>query len=329
MTNDYSEGHELTQEECREAIARVIQELERVLIGQKDFVLKLLMALLMEGHILIEGVPGLAKTTAVRALSQVVKAGFKRIQFTPDLLPADLLGTQIYNPKTQEFTIKKGPIFSNIILADEINRAPAKVQSALLEVMQEKQVTLGEETFKLSSPFFVLATQNPLEQEGTYPLPEAQLDRFAFKIILTYPTAEEELKIMKRYARHDDTEIKPVIENSTLQRISERIDAVTVDDKLEQYIIRLVHATRMPEKYHKDYKGFLKYGASPRAAIILHKAVRTLALIEGRDYVLPQDVKRMAPDVLRHRIGLAFEAQADGITTDDIIQGLLQRVPLA
>ncbi len=329
MTNDYSEGHELTQEECREAIARVIQELERVLIGQKDFVLKLLMALLMEGHILIEGVPGLAKTTAVRALSQVVKAGFKRIQFTPDLLPADLLGTQIYNPKTQEFTIKKGPIFSNIILADEINRAPAKVQSALLEVMQEKQVTLGEETFKLSSPFFVLATQNPLEQEGTYPLPEAQLDRFAFKIILTYPTAEEELKIMKRYSRHDDTEIKPVIENSTLQRISERIDAVTVDDKLEQYIIRLVHATRMPEKYHKDYKGFLKYGASPRAAIILHKAVRTLALIEGRDYVLPQDVKRMAPDVLRHRIGLAFEAQADGITTDDIIQGLLQRVPLA
>ena len=310
-------------------IREALQEMQHVLVGQEDLLKRLMMAIVMGGHVLIEGVPGLAKTTAVKTLAEVIAAKFKRVQFTPDLLPADLLGTQIYNPKLLEFFVKKGPIFSNIILADEINRAPAKVQSALLEAMQEHQVTIGDETFPLEDPFFVLATQNPIEQEGTYPLPEAQLDRFAFKLTITYPSVQDEIGIMKRFSVKTNYKVNPVLHPSDLKAFSSLLDKITVDSRLESYIVALTHATRAPESFKKDLKGMLNFGASPRASIVIHRAARALALFEGREFVLPQDIKSVASDVLRHRIGLSFEAQADNVTADEIILALLSRVPLA
>ena len=284
------------------------------------------MGVLLGGHILVEGVPGLAKTTAVKALAQAISAGFQRIQFTPDLLPADLLGTQIYNPKTQEFYIKRGPLFHNIILADEINRAPAKVQSALLEAMQERQITIGEETFKLEEPFIVLATQNPIEQEGTYPLPEAQLDRFMLKLNITYPTRDEELKIIARFAQKSSHEIHPVLHLKEIFALRDLIKKIHVDDKINRYIVDIVLATRESAKLKSGLERYIQFGASPRASIFLNMAARAQAFLQGRAFVVPQDVKIMAFDVLRHRLILTYEAEAEGLHADKIIEKLLDQV---
>jgi MoxR-like ATPase len=277
------------------------------------------MGLFTKGHILIEGVPGLAKTSAVNTLAASVQADFKRIQFTPDLLPADLVGTEVFRPKTSDFAIKKGPIFHNIILADEINRAPSKVQSALLEAMQERQVTIGDETFPLPDPFLVMATQNPIEQEGTYPLPEAQVDRFMFKLVMGYPDRTEEKEIMNRIGFETTPEIQRVIGPDEIQNIVSLIRRIYMDEKLKTYIVDLVFATREPEKYKLDIKDYVQYGASPRATIFLSLAARAYAFLQGRAYVTPQDIKTVAPDVLRHRIILTYEAEAEDITTDQII----------
>lgn len=301
-------------------------EVAKVLVGQHYMIDRLFTGLLLDGHILIEGVPGLAKTTAVKAFADAISATFQRVQFTPDLLPADILGTQIYNPKTQEFSIKKGPLFHNIILADEINRAPAKVQSALLEAMQERQITIGDETFKLQKPFVVLATQNPIEQEGTYPLPEAQLDRFLFKLNVGYPTRDEERKIMERFSTHAVQQIQPMLNMQSLEELKSLINTIYVDDKINQYILNLVFATREPETLKKSLKRYLQFGASPRASINLSKASRAHAFLQGRAYVVPQDVKTMALDVLRHRIILTYEAEAEGLKTDDVIKMILDQV---
>lgn len=307
-------------------VAAVYEEIDKVVVGQHLMVERLLMGTLLGGHILIEGVPGLAKTTAVKTLADAIHASFQRIQFTPDLLPADITGTQIYNPKTQEFTIKKGPLFHNIILADEINRAPAKVQSALLEAMQERQITIGEETFKLAEPFIVLATQNPIEQEGTYPLPEAQVDRFMLKLNVTYPSKEEELKIMQRFARGDSPSITAVLTPGTILELRGLIENLYVDPKINSYIVNLVHVTRHADVLKRKLERHIQYGASPRASINLHKVCRCHAFLQGRAYVVPQDVKTMAFDVLRHRIILSYEAEADGLTTDKVIQMILDHV---
>ncbi|EKD51137.1 MAG: hypothetical protein ACD_62C00336G0001 [uncultured bacterium] len=307
-------------------LASVNEEVGKVIVGQRYMLDRLLMGVLLGGHILVEGVPGLAKTTAVRALSDVISTSFQRIQFTPDLLPADIMGTQIYNPRTQEFFIKKGPLFHNIILADEINRAPAKVQSALLEAMQEKQITIGEETFKLDEPFIVLATQNPIEQEGTYPLPEAQLDRFMLKLNVTYPSVEEELAIMNRFARKDQGVAQKVLSPQVVLAMREIVERIYIDPKINDYIVRLVFATRDPKKLGKGLERQIQFGGSPRASINLHRAARCWAFLQGRAYVVPQDVKTMAPDVLRHRILLTYEAEAEGLTTDNIIQTILDNV---
>ena len=309
-------------------IAKVFKGMEEVIVGQKYLVERLLVGLMANGHVLIESVPGLAKTLSVSTLSKLINAKFNRLQFTPDLLPADIVGTLVYNPKESVFTTKKGPIFANMILADEINRAPAKVQSALLEAMQERQVTLGEESFKLDEPFLVLATQNPIEQEGTYNLPEAQVDRFMLKINITYPSKEEELAILKRMAEtNKKIDVKPVIEASEIIKARTVVDDVYIDEKLQQYIVDIVFATRNPQDYGlEDIAPLMRYGASPRATIALTLCSKAYAFINGRGYVTPQDIKDIAPDVLRHRLLVSYEAEAQQLTSDDIIKRLLDQV---
>jgi len=287
----------------------------------------LLLALLCNNHVLIEGVPGLAKTLSVTTLARAIQASFQRIQFTPDLLPADLIGTLIYSPKDGEFTTKKGPVFANIVLADEINRAPAKVQSALLEAMQERQVTIGSETFPLPQPFLVLATQNPIEQEGTYPLPEAQIDRFMLKLRISYPSKEQELEILRRMARTNvQHDIEAIVEPSDVVRLRELADEVYMDSKIEEYIVNLVEATRNPGAYGLDIAELIRYGASPRATIFLAMASRARALLQGRGYVTPQDVKSVAYDVLRHRVTVTYEAEAEDLASEDLIKRVLDTV---
>lgn len=303
-------------------------EIEKVIVGQKYLIDRLLVGLLANGHILIEGVPGLAKTMSVRVLSQAIKTKFQRLQFTPDLLPADLIGTLVYNPKEGNFTTKKGPIFANIILADEINRAPAKVQSALLEAMQERQITIGENTFKLDNPFLVLATQNPIEQEGTYPLPEAQIDRFMLKINITYPNKEEEHKILQRMSFTDKKiEVKPVVGPEDIIRARKVVDEVYIDEKIEKYIIDIVFATREPKNYKLDeLTSLIQYGASPRASIYLTVASKAFAFTQGRGYVTPQDVKSIGMDILRHRVIVSYEAEAEEKTSEDIIKKIFDEI---
>jgi MoxR-like ATPase len=322
---------ELTQQvkEASTWIKPLQDEISRVVVGQRYLVDGLLLGLLTNGHILLEGVPGLAKTLTVKTLANCIHTGFQRIQFTPDLLPADLVGTLIYNPRTGEFNTKHGPLFSNLILADEINRAPAKVQSALLEAMQERQVTLGGETMKLPSPFLVLATENPIDQEGTYPLPEAQVDRFMFKVILDYPSLEEERRILDRMAfTSAETEVKPVVTLEQILATRKLVDQIHVDDKIRDYIVKVVFATRKPEDYKLDLKHLIQFGASPRATIFLTVAAKAWALLQGRDYVVPEDVKSIGPDVLRHRIIVTYEAEAQGVTTDAIIKKVFNAVPV-
>ncbi len=321
---------ELTRQiEAQHALINQIRsEIQKVLVGQSDLIEGLLMGLFTKGHILIEGVPGLAKTSAVKALADTVQADFKRIQFTPDLLPADLIGTEVYRPKTGDFVIKKGPIFNHIILADEINRAPSKVQSALLEAMQERQVTIGETTYALAEPFLVLATQNPIEQEGTYPLPEAQVDRFMFKLLIDYPNKEQEKQIMQRVGFQDPAQVTAVLAPEQLEAIYGLINAIYMDDKLRDYIVDLVFATRNPADFGMDLAEYIQYGASPRATIFLSLAARAYAFLYGRAYVTPQDVKTIAPWVLRHRIIPTYEAEAEDITTDQLINQIFDSVPV-
>ncbi len=309
-------------------IDEIYEELNKVIVGQKYMIDRLLIGLLADGHVLLEGVPGLAKTLTVSSLATVINTQFQRIQFTPDLLPADLIGTLIYNQKEGEFTVKKGPIFSNIILADEINRSPAKVQSALLEAMQELQVTIGETTYKLEQPFLVLATQNPVEQEGTYPLPEAQVDRFMLKINVTYPTEKEELEIMRRMAKTGNkVALKPVIDPQKILEARKVINEIYIDEKVEQYIIDLVFATRNPEQYGLEkLSDLISFGASPRATINLNLTARAHAFMEHRAYVTPEDIRVIAMDVLRHRIIPTFEAEAENITPEDIVQNILSTI---
>lgn len=314
--------------QCSGFVNKIIAEIEKVIVGQKYLIERLLVALLANGHLLIEGVPGLAKTTTVKVLSDTIKAKFQRIQFTPDLLPADLIGTLIYNPRDGNFTTRKGPIFANIILADEINRAPAKVQSALLEAMEERQVTIGENTFKLEELFMVMATQNPIEQEGTYPLPEAQMDRFMLKINISYPTIEEEHMVLKRMGyTSKDIKVDPLISLEDIIKARSVIDEVYMDEKIEKYILDLVFATRYPQKYKMDNLGnLIQYGASPRATIYLAVAAKAYAFIHERGYVTPQDIKSIGPDVLRHRIITSYEADAEEITSDHIIKRIFEEI---
>ncbi|MCD6586885.1 MAG: MoxR family ATPase [Desulfobacteraceae bacterium] len=308
-------------------INQIRSEMHKVIVGQEKLIDGLLLSLLCNNHVLIEGVPGLAKTLSVTTLAGMIQATFKRIQFTPDLLPADVVGTLIYNPKTGDFKTKKGPIFANIVLADEINRAPAKVQSALLEAMQERQVTIGEESFKLDDPFLVMATQNPIEQEGTYPLPEAQVDRFMLKLKITYPTKTEEHEILKRMARSaPPIDVKPIISPEDIKRLRALADEIYMDEKIEEYIVNIVEATRKPENYKLDISQLIRYGASPRATIFLAMASKANALLEGRGYVTPQDVKTIALNVLRHRVIITYEAEAEEKTSEDIIEQILETV---
>jgi MoxR-like ATPase len=309
-------------------ITRFREQIARVIVGQEYMVERLMLGILANGHVMLEGVPGLAKTTAVKALAESMDCNFSRIQFTPDLLPADLIGTQVYNPKDSNFTIKKGPIFGNIILADEINRAPAKVQSALLEAMQERQVTIGAETFNLDTPFMVLATQNPIEQEGTYPLPEAQMDRFMFKLKVTYPSRQEERAIMDRVDILHEIDISPVVSKEEILEAREVVNQVYVDDKAKDYIVDIVQATRNPEQYGMDIGHWIEYGASPRATIYLQQAARALAFMQGEGNVFPNDVKQVAMDILRHRVVCTYEAEAEDITSEDIIRKILDSVPV-
>jgi len=302
-------------------------EMNKVIVGQKHLIDRLLIALLSEGHILLEGVPGLAKTLAISTLSKVMDAKFSRIQFTPDLLPADLIGTMVYSPRSEEFQVKKGPIFANLVLADEINRSPAKVQSALLEAMQERQVTIGNETFALHRPFLVMATQNPLEQEGTYPLPEAQLDRFMLKVVVSYPKYEEERLIMRQNLALSSTTVKAVIKPEDIIKVREIVSQVYMDEKIEKYILDIVFASRFPQQYKLEkLAGLISYGGSPRATICLASAAKAYAFIRRRGYVIPEDVRAVCADVMRHRIGVSYEAEAENITSDDIITELLNSV---
>ena len=308
-------------------VTSIKRGMEGVIVGQKHLVDSLLIGLLSDGHILLEGVPGLAKTLAIKTLAQLVNTEFSRIQFTPDLLPADVIGTLIYSQKTESFQVKKGPVFSNFILADEINRAPAKVQSALLEAMQEHQVTIGSTTFDLPSPFLVMATQNPIEQEGTYQLPEAQVDRFMLKVIIDYPTIEEEKQIIRENLNGLKADIKPVVEASEILNARKIVNQVYLDEKIEQYIADIVFATRYPERYGlENIKPLITFGGSPRASINLAKAARAYAFINHRGYVVPEDVRSVAYDVLRHRIGLSYEAEADNVTGEEIISKILNKV---
>jgi len=311
-----------------ELIGRSREEIASAVVGQKRMVDGLLMGLLAGGHVLLEGVPGLAKTLAVKTLAEVVDASVKRIQFTPDLLPADLTGTMVYRQQTGEFLPRKGPIFSNIILGDEINRAPAKVQSALLEAMQERQVTIGESTYPLPDPFFVLATQNPIEQEGTYPLPEAQLDRFVMKLLVGYPSPEEELSILRKVGVERPVSVKRVLFKPDLKRLREIVALIAVDERIEAYIVALVGASRERSKSHGSYARYIEFGASPRATICLYRCAKIQALFEGRAFVIPEDVKSAAADVLRHRIILSYEAESDELTPDDVVKSLLSAVPV-
>ena len=308
-------------------LAAVRREIGRVIVGQEALVDGLLLALLCNNHVLIEGVPGLAKTLSVTTLARAIQASFRRIQFTPDLLPADLIGTMIYSPRDGEFSTKKGPIFANIVLADEINRAPAKVQSALLEAMQERQVTIGEDSYPLPDPFLVLATQNPIEQEGTYPLPEAQVDRFMFKLRVDYPNREQELEILRRMARSQvEHDIAPVLAPADILRLRQLADSVYMDAKIEEYIVDLIEATRRPEGYRLEIREWIRHGASPRATIYLAMASRGRAMLQGRGFVIPQDVKSVAQDVLRHRVMVTYEAEAEELASEDIVQRVLDGV---
>lgn len=310
-----------------EFIPKIKEQMHQVIIGQDKLIEGLLIGLLANGHVLLEGIPGLAKTLSVKSLAAAIKAGFHRIQFTPDLLPADLLGTLIYNPQSGNFAVKKGPIFANIILADEINRAPAKVQSALLEAMEERQVTIGDTTYPLADPFMVLATQNPIEQQGTYPLPEAQLDRFMLKLKIAYPSKDEELLIMERMAQTSRTlDIKPLITPEELVKVRKVVDQIYMDPKIKDYIVNLIVATREPSQFNLEIADYIEYGASPRATINLALAAKAYAFMQGRGYVVPHDVKSIAPDILRHRIILTYEAEAEEVSAETLIARILDEV---
>ncbi len=313
-----------------EHFERLTTELRRVIVGQEALLKRMLVGLLSHGHILLEGVPGLAKTLAVSSLAKAIHTRFQRIQFTPDLLPADLLGTQIFQPRDGSFTIRKGPVFANLVLADEINRAPAKVQSALLEAMQERQVTIGEQTFLLDEPFLVLATQNPIEQEGTYPLPEAQVDRFMLKLLVDYPTRSEERQILDRMATQRGVpQVQPVLEPAQILEARAILDEIYVDDRIKDYIVSIVLATRSPAEFNlKEVDEWIEYGASPRATIFLTLGARAMAFLAGRGYVTPQDIKDIAPDVLRHRVIVSYEAEAAEKSSDDVVRVILDRVPV-
>jgi MoxR-like ATPase len=326
LSGDIARLNERIREESS-FITLIRSEIKKVIVGQNRMIDRMLIGLLTRGHILLEGVPGLAKTLSISTLARIINTGFKRIQFTPDLLPADLIGTMIYNQKTGEFTPKKGPLFSNIILADEINRAPAKVQSALLEAMQERQVTIGDTTWPLQEPFLVLATQNPIEQEGTYPLPEAQVDRFMLKLKIEYPTREEEREILTRMSKGSIPEVQKVIEVDRITKARSMVNEIYMDPKVEEYIVNIVFATREPEKAKlTDLASLIEYGASPRATICLSQAARAHAFIRGRGYVTPEDVKSIGMDVLRHRVIVTYEAEAENITPENIIQKVFDNV---
>ena len=314
----------------QDKIAEVIQEVKKVVVGQDRMVTRLLIGLFTNGHILLEGVPGLAKTLTVNTLAKVLHLDFNRIQFTPDLLPSDLIGTMIYNQMNGNFEVKKGPIFSNLILADEVNRSPAKVQSALLEAMQEKQVTIGDTTYQLDKPFLVLATQNPVDQEGTYPLPEAQVDRFMMKVHIDYPSKTDEMEVMRRMANMQfSSEVRAVLSKQDIFDIKDQINSVKIAEPLEHYIIELVFATRFPAEYGlKNEAKYIQFGVSPRASINLNLAAKAVAYLDGRDFVLPEDIKEIAEDVLNHRIILNYEAEADGINTRSLVKTLLEKVPI-
>ena len=328
---DTEETNQDLKKEHQHKISQVIEEVGKVVVGQKHMVNRLLIGLFTQNHILLEGVPGIAKTLTVNTLAKVLQLDFKRIQFTPDLLPADLVGTMIYNQKKAAFEVKKGPIFSNMILADEVNRSPAKVQSALLESMQEKQVTIGEETYSLDRPFLVMATQNPVDQEGTYPLPEAQVDRFMMKVHVKYPSKEEELEVMRRMSNMSfKPELKTILSKKDIFAIQEEINAVSLSESLEKYIVELVLATRDPQTYQlDDMAHYIQFGASPRASINLNLAAKAVAFFDQRDFVLPEDIKEVADDVMNHRILLNYEAEADGITTHDVIKNILSKVEIS
>ncbi len=308
-------------------VGLIIKGMDQRIVGQKHLVDSLLIALLCNGHILLEGVPGLAKTLAIKTLSNLIDAKYNRIQFTPDLLPADVIGTMIYSVKKEQFEVKKGPVFANFVLADEINRAPAKVQSALLEAMQERQVTIGEQTFKLKNPFLVMATQNPIEQEGTYQLPEAQTDRFLLKVVIGYPTKNEEKQIIRQNIVEYSSPVVSVVTPEEVIEAQKIVEKIYIDEKIENYIVDIVFATREPAKYDlSDLQSIIDYGASPRASISLAKAARAYAFLKGRGYVIPEDIRAVCHDVMRHRIGLTYEAEANNITTDDIITNILDKV---
>ncbi|MFV0237751.1 MAG: AAA family ATPase [Flavobacteriales bacterium] len=310
-----------------QAIDRLIHEINKVIVGQNYMVQRLMIGLLGNGHILLEGVPGLAKTLAINTLSKAVDGSFSRVQFTPDLLPADVVGTIIYNIKENNFSVKKGPVFANFVLADEINRAPAKVQSALLEAMQERQVTIGEETFKLEEPFLVMATQNPVEQEGTYPLPEAQMDRFMLKCVITYPNLEDERDIMRMSLNDTFGKVEPVISLQDIIKAREMVKMIYMDEKIEQYILDIIFATRFPEKYHlENLKPLISFGSSPRGSIHLATAAKVHAFLMKRAFVIPEDIRAVVNDVLRHRIGITYEAEAENMTTDDLINKIINTV---
>jgi MoxR-like ATPase len=323
---DIQELNELIRKES-EFIDLLNLEMGNAIIGQKQMLERLVIGLLADGHILLEGVPGLAKTLAIKSMAQTVEGSFNRIQFTPDLLPADLIGTMIYSQKAEEFSVRKGPVFANFVLADEINRAPAKVQSALLEAMQERQVTIGTETFKLPEPFLVLATQNPIEQEGTYPLPEAQVDRFLLKIIVSYPTKEEEKSILRQQATTGTPQVKSVVKTQTIMKAMELVRRIYIDEKIENYITDIVFATRFPGQYRLNaLSDMIRFGASPRASINLALTAKAYAFMKRRGYVIPEDIRALAPDVLRHRIGLTYEAEAQNVTPEQIINEILNTV---
>jgi len=326
MEIDIRELNERVQRESS-FIDIVNMEMSKTIVGQKHLVEGLLIGLLSDGHILLEGVPGLAKTLAINTLATAIDAKFSRVQFTPDLLPADLIGTMIYSQKNEEFIVKKGPVFANFILADEINRAPAKVQSALLEAMQERQVTIGDKTYKMDNPFLVMATQNPIEQEGTYPLPEAQVDRFMLKVKIDYPEFEEERLVIRNNLAKQKIEVKPVLKPEDIVKAREVVADVYLDEKIERYILDIVFATRFPERYQLDkLKNMIAYGGSPRASINLAKAAKAYAFIKRRGYVIPEDVRAVCHDILNHRIGLTYEAEAENISTEEIISEILNRV---
>jgi MoxR-like ATPase len=326
MTGNVQEINRVARE-LRAGLEPLFSEISKIIVGQKLMVDRLLIGLLTGGHVLLEGVPGLAKTLAVRTLAQGLSLSFQRIQFTPDLLPADVIGTQIYNPRSGEFTIKKGPVFANLVLADEINRSPAKVQSALLEAMQEKQVTIGDTTYPLDQPFLVMATQNPIEQEGTYPLPEAQVDRFMLKLKLTYPNKEEELEILNRMSAVDpNLKINAVLKPADIFDLRAAIDQIYVDDKIKRYIVDIVHSTRVPAEYGLDIGPYIQYGASPRATIFLTRAAKAQAFLDSRGYVTPQDIKSIGFDVLRHRVAVTYEAEAEDITSEQLLQRIFDHL---